>query len=493
MAQTRALAGIRLSSMTDTTTSPERQRETLDRLAVYRQFEIVGHAEDLDVSAVKFRPIDRPQLGDWMKNRTSEFDVMIFWKLDRVVRSPADLTDMIRWCKEHGKGLIFADDNFDLSTAMGEAMAYIAAVFAGMEVQRTKERLLQARAHVRKLPDRFHGGNAPYGYSIVAGEAGRTLAVDPATSRVVREMYRLVTEGGWSGQQIAGWLNETGVPTNADRLRAAANKKPRGTRWTQVQVRNVLRSEALRGHKLHNGRPLRGADGLPMQIAEPVLSDTEWKTLQQTLDGKVRPKTRKHGGTPLLGVVECADCGKHVYRSVFKAGQPAYKCNTPGCKTYLTEELVNDWAEYLFLDAVGATEVHRKEFEPGEDHSDALEQTRESISDLRDARYKRREFTTPEDLAVYDSMMAELLAARSELEKAPSRSAGWRMIPTGVTYREKWELAGDAPSDLDTWTQRGELMRNAGLRMALAGTSRAPRVQLYSVDTEETVRAAERR
>jgi hypothetical protein len=41
-----------------------------------RGYEVVGIAENLDVSAGKTSASDRPQLGDWLENRRGEFDVI---------------------------------------------------------------------------------------------------------------------------------------------------------------------------------------------------------------------------------------------------------------------------------------------------------------------------------------------------------------------------------------------------------------------------------
>ncbi|MDT5021501.1 MAG: site-specific recombinase, partial [Mycobacterium sp.] len=89
----RALIIIRLSRVTDATTSPERQLQTCRELCDQRGYEVVGVAEDLDVSAGSTTPFDRPQIGDWLTNRLGEFDVLVFYRMDRLVRRLLDLAD----------------------------------------------------------------------------------------------------------------------------------------------------------------------------------------------------------------------------------------------------------------------------------------------------------------------------------------------------------------------------------------------------------------
>lgn len=58
----RLLAVVRLSDLTDETTSPERQRSKIDTYARLHEHEVVGVAEDLDVSG-SISPFERPKLG----------------------------------------------------------------------------------------------------------------------------------------------------------------------------------------------------------------------------------------------------------------------------------------------------------------------------------------------------------------------------------------------------------------------------------------------
>ena len=100
---TRALGVIRLSELVDDTTSPQRQRQIISAAAERRDSEVVAWAEDLDVSATKYPPTKRPELARWLRHPDA-YDEVIFWRLDRFVRKPSDLTDMIRWAESNGKG-----------------------------------------------------------------------------------------------------------------------------------------------------------------------------------------------------------------------------------------------------------------------------------------------------------------------------------------------------------------------------------------------------
>src|SRR3954467_237244 len=84
--QLRAFVAVRLSDLTDNTTSPARQKEAGESCAASIGARVVGYAPDLGVAASKKTPFERPELGAWLK-RPEEYDVIVFWRLDRAVRS----------------------------------------------------------------------------------------------------------------------------------------------------------------------------------------------------------------------------------------------------------------------------------------------------------------------------------------------------------------------------------------------------------------------
>ena len=109
----RGVRGIRLSVLTDETTSPERQRDSTNTVARdlgidFGEGAALREAIDLGVSASKTSPFERPELGAWLL-RPAEFDCLVFWRFDRAIRSMADMHDLAKWAKEHRKMLVFAE------------------------------------------------------------------------------------------------------------------------------------------------------------------------------------------------------------------------------------------------------------------------------------------------------------------------------------------------------------------------------------------------
>ncbi|MGW1493018.1 recombinase family protein [Streptomyces sp. NPDC002402] len=168
--QLRALSAIRLSVKTDETTSPARQRAA-NRTEIARRGAVaVGEAEDLDVSATKTTPFERPELGKWLKS-PDEYDMIVWWRMDRAVRSMSDMATLGQWAKKHGKLLVFSEGpggvplELDMrsQSPVSELIMMLLAFAAQMEAAATRERVTSAMAALR-TQGRYSGGLVPCGY-----------------------------------------------------------------------------------------------------------------------------------------------------------------------------------------------------------------------------------------------------------------------------------------------------------------------------------------
>lgn len=454
----RALIGVRLSVATDESTSPARQREKGRLMAQMKDYQIVGYAEDLDVSATKLRPIDRPQLGDWMKNRHHEFDVMIFWKLDRIVRSPGDLSDMIRWCERYGKNLIFVDDTFDLSSDLGEAMAYMASVFARIEARKISARVADAHRFL-KGTRRWAGGRPPYGYRIVPLDGGgKVLEIDPVASIIVREMYCWAITGV-SQREMARRLNQRDEPTPRNWIRLQNGLPVTPAQWNPTSIGKILTSPACLGLKMTGGstgfrRIVYDAQGDPVRAADAILTSDEWQLLQAVL-GTARPTRKKRANEPYpyLGSVFCAQCGHVAYRQINRTGGTEYgyyRCGAPAgnsakrCATAAPMDFVEEQFNSIIAQLFSTVEV--AELIPTEaplDHGETIESISRAMNDIR----------AEKDMGLYDyeggnEEYIQRINGLAERRKSATQAA--QLIPrtfrpTGSTFDSKW-VGGDVAS-----------------------------------------------
>ncbi|MFI8289939.1 recombinase family protein [Streptomyces sp. NPDC085614] len=315
----RALISVRLSTLTADTTSPVRQELELRSLARERGLRVVGVARDLNVSATRVPPWRRRELGRWLNDRVPDFDVILFWKMDRFVRRVTDLSTMIDWCAAHGKNLISKHDVIDLSTPLGKAAAELVGALSAIETRSTSARVASLWDYARTQSD-WLVGKPPYGYTT---DGGGKLVIEPRAGRVLRWCHRAAVRGV-SARRMATVLVRGRIPTGG------------GGQWTATTLLRRLRNPALMGLRVvedkdggvRRSRVVRDKDGLPVRVADPIFTETEWETLQTALDRRSRSQPRRNpaGATAFLGVLVCADCGTNmtVQRTAVRSRTYAY-------------------------------------------------------------------------------------------------------------------------------------------------------------------------
>jgi DNA invertase Pin-like site-specific DNA recombinase len=474
----RVLAAIRLSDYKDSTTSPQRQRESVG-WARSKGATVIGEAVDLDVSASKTTPFDRPELGKWLADRTDEFDVLAFWRSDRAVRSMADMSDLARWARQNNKLIVFVEGiggaplelDFRSMSPVSELIVMIMSFAAQMESQAIKERVLGAREYMRRV-GRWPGGQVPFGYRVIEHPDGDgyALTLDATAAGIVRRVAKEVI-GGKTLYAISRDLDAEGIPT------------AKGGKWSPALLSGLLRSEHLRGYSMHEGRPLRGSDGHPRRDREAVIDDETWVRLQRVMEGKKRGEPiLRTGGALLVRVAYCAGtnpagstCGRPLYgssRVVWKNGKKTeervltYRCTERGTGHAVSGrmDLIDKWAEEQFLAKLGGVQVTERQEDPGKDHSADIERVRESIKRLRSDRDMGL-YDGTEDEAEYAEMMRKLIAERRDLEALPVVPPSVRMVPTGRTYAHEW-------ADADKEGKR-ELLLDSGIRVTLTTGKRS--------------------
>ncbi|MFB7823899.1 recombinase family protein [Streptomyces hydrogenans] len=492
----RIVGAIRLSRLTDATTSPEVQEDVVETAAQRVGGDIVGWAKDIDVSALKTTPWDREELSYWL-DRPDEWDVMIWQRMDRAVRSMADMADLGRYAKQHRKRLIFASGpggdrlELDFSSPMSELIMLILAFAAQLEGQTIMERNKGAAAHLQSL-GRWSGGKVPYGYKpgrhvFEDGNEGWWLFAhtDKEPKRSTADIRRHMTAlaiAGRSYSEILRWLEEMGAVTPKNH-RALMADPPRPvdneSKWQLTVVREMLLSPAMRGHTVKkDGTVVRDAEGAPVLQGEPLVDDDTWHTLQDALKvlatGNAGP--RRKDAHHLLGVAVCGPCGQNVYMNWYmeKKGKGAnvrqtgvkkevFRCNgkhhAPDSPPAVSigAQAVLDFTETQFLAHVGPlrrTQVIRR---PAVDHRAEIADLKEDIEELSTRLVSMRG-------AAADAIAGQL-QARSDrlasLEGLPVIPAREEVVELDTTWADDWHAA-------KTWgPARRQMLLSVGARVTV--------------------------
>lgn len=208
----RVLGRIRLSRLTEESTSVDRQRELIEKWSDMNDHTIVGWAEDVDVSG-SVDPFEAPQLGHWFREENRDkWDILVAWKLDRIGRRAIPLNKVFGWMLEYEKTLVCVSDNIDLSTWVGRLVANVLAGVAEGEIEAIKERTRSSR---KKLLEsgRWTGGPVPYWLTPEkVPEGGWVLSLNTETAPILRRAIDEVLDGS-AVHTAAERLNEHGVPS----------------------------------------------------------------------------------------------------------------------------------------------------------------------------------------------------------------------------------------------------------------------------------------
>ncbi|WP_037934729.1 recombinase family protein [Streptomyces sp. SPB78] len=499
----RGVRCVRLSVLTDETTSPERQREADDRAAAelgisFGEGDNLREAVDLDVSASKTSPFDRPELGAWLA-RPQDFDALVWWRFDRAIRNMADMHELAKWARTHRKLIVFAEGlggsgrlEFDFRNPVNpvsELMMTFFAFAAQVESQSISDRVTGAMAALRKMTLRWRGGGKPpYGYMPAEmpaehGGKGWTLVPDPDAVKVIERIVKELL-GGVTASMIAAGLNADGIPSPRDhwalKMKRKTGGKTGGARgekgvtrerwsWNPAVITRMLRNPSLLGWKMHNGKPVRDDKGNPiMSTAEPIMTREEFDRIGAVLDERsINNSVRNDTDALLLRVVHCAHCGHRMYKSQQEGRNPFYKCNSHA-RGELCEQPANvraDWTDdYVsaeFLRLVGSVQTTHVVTIPGYDPEPELRATVAEYAEHQEQKGRQKS----KHAAAEWQRRADALDARiADLETREARPEQRTVTPTGRTIADEWAATDTAG--------RRALLIEAGARLEVTRGTR---------------------
>jgi DNA invertase Pin-like site-specific DNA recombinase len=204
----------------------DRQEQDYREYAAAHGYEVVKVFRENDTSAFKQKTITLPT-GERVRRvirpkframltmlAKGEAEVMIAYDLDRAVRDPRDLEDLIDAKVLNGFRALSTTGSLRLDNDADIAMARVMVAMANKSSADTARRVARA-AKQRAAEGKWNGGRAPYGYSHTKAE----LTIIPEQAAILQEMADRVIAGE-SLYTIARVLNERGQ-SHQDRNRVA--------------------------------------------------------------------------------------------------------------------------------------------------------------------------------------------------------------------------------------------------------------------------------
>ncbi|MEV0438009.1 recombinase family protein [Streptomyces spectabilis] len=487
----RCLLGVRrLSRMSDSTTSPEKQGDQVLKAAADNGGHIIAWADDWEVSGAT-DPFTREKLGPWLRNEMGPYSGIVGSAVDRIGRNQRDVLNTAYAIHESHRLLITHGHQgpWDLDDTADEMRLSMESFGAQMEL-RAIQRRNRDEAETARKKGRPKNKNR-YGFRfvrLVPTGAVDHVEHDPKAKKIICNVAdRILADetGKITLNTEAARLNREGVLSPNDHRRVMYGKEPRGSLWTGIALKEILTSEGSLGYLMHNGRPVLDDHGTPKRIADGLWSRSKRDALIEKTTPRRAKKALAPRGTYLLATLAyCGNCAARLSMQDKTRQEKGYGCTArlrgvrpsqnckpaPSMAVSKLNAIVTEW----FLSRYGAGEFLAKRYDPGTRYAAQIADLRADRSRLRSDR-KAGLYNSEDDEQWYRTEYQRMGAEIEMLKKLPDRPAGMRWVPTGETVADRWN---DAKDD----AERRELLAAFDVKVTLFPASAEERVRVTGSD-----------
>ncbi|WP_293396011.1 recombinase family protein [Peptoclostridium sp.] len=274
---------------------------------------------------------DRPKFQEMMSRiRAGEFTHMLVWKIDRISRNLLDFTKMYDELKKHNVIFISKNEQFDTSSAMGEAMLKIILIFAELERKLTGERVYSIMLS-RAEKGLWNGAPMPLGYTWVEEGETKFPVVCPDEARTVQFIYDSYEELR-STMSVKHRLEANGISTK------------KGRTWTTKTIADILRNPFYVGTYRYNYREAGRGNKKPEDEwivvednHESIISKEQYEKVCSILDAQKRGRnvTRTSHIHVFSHLIHCENCGKKHIASIDRPRDGGYRPSVYRCFNYV--------------------------------------------------------------------------------------------------------------------------------------------------------------
>lgn len=277
-------------------------------LKAYTKHFLSGRKYELFEDAGKSgKNTDRPAYQRMIKKiRAGEVSHVVVYKIDRISRNLIDFSLMYDEFKKYNVTFVSLNEQFDTSSAIGEAVLKIILVFAELERKLTSERVTGVMID-RAMNGKWNGARMPFGWKW--NPDTQFPEHDPIEAEYARTLYRVYDETH-STSKVRDYCFDNNIKTK------------RGGKWTTTTIVNFLHNPMNKGDYRYNFRESsRGAKKPEEEVVYipgvfPPLVDPElWERVNAVIHENAL-KSRRAGFAHMkvhdhifAGLLSCADCG----------------------------------------------------------------------------------------------------------------------------------------------------------------------------------------
>lgn len=310
------------------------QREDLINYSKYALG--VDNYEIFEDAGYSAKNTDRPAFQQMMSRlRTGEFSHLVVWKIDRISRNLLDFAEMYAEIKKLGITFVSKNEQFDTSSAMGEAMLKIILVFAELERNMTSERV-SAVLISRATNGQWNGGRIPFGYNY--NKETSEFTINESEASVIRSIYDAY-EQEHSLLRVAKMFNEKGIFPRS------------GIPWNPTTIGTMLKNPFYTGSYRYNYHDESKSGGntstkhlkskedwiivknhhpaiIPEERQQHVLSILENNRRSNSRSSKAYSRKNTH---VFAGLLFCGYCGKQMQSTIDRPRSDGYRPSIYAC------------------------------------------------------------------------------------------------------------------------------------------------------------------
>ncbi len=251
---------------------------------------------------------DRPAFQRMMKKvRAGEISHIVVYKIDRVSRNLVDFSLMYDELKKYRVTFISLNEQFDTSSAIGEAVLKIILVFAELERKLTSERVTGVMID-RAMSGKWNGARMPFGWKWNPETAFPEH--DPVEAEKARMLYQIY-DATHSTSKVRDYCYDNDIQTK------------RGGKWTTTTICNFLRNPMNKGDYRYNfrnsARGTKKPEGEVVYIPgvfPPLVDPDLWERVNAVMTENAiksrtseNPHIRNRVHVFAGGLLKCAACG----------------------------------------------------------------------------------------------------------------------------------------------------------------------------------------
>jgi site-specific DNA recombinase len=234
--------------------------------------------------------------------RRGECNALMVPDIDRAMRDPRTLEDLIDTVEMYGVYVASLTGNIDLTTDAGISSARSLVNQRNQESRNTSRRVIDGKRRVAMEGGKNGGPLRSFGW-----RKDRVRINKREAAHIRREVPRILA--GVSPLTLANEWNARGIPTVT------------GVRWRSATIRNMYLRPRMCGLATYRGEILYGTDGKAVRGQwEPILTEDEhnavagkWGTRQERPKSRLGAKGRGYRTIYLLSpFVRCGACGARM-------------------------------------------------------------------------------------------------------------------------------------------------------------------------------------